>query len=160
MAIQITDPIGTMNAIAHAMSLVADPETWTTGAIARDAAGKELPEADSPGAVRWCGLGALQVANAEVGGHYAAMLQEVGNGLLEVDPASMGSISGVNDGPCGRSHVLDGMGQAIRNLARLAHLRVPELPDDLSQTEPPQTPAQARALRRMHRRLERQGVYC
>lgn len=45
--------------LTKARELIADPERWATGELARDAGGHKVPP-DSPSACRWCAYGALQ----------------------------------------------------------------------------------------------------
>ena len=54
--------------------------------------------------------------------------------------------------------VMAGLAQSNADMVMAGLAAQCEAPDDLSQTEPPQTPAQARALRRQQNRLVRQGV--
>lgn len=48
--------------LEHARALIAEPERWTQGALARDGDGEELGDAQDPDAACWCLAGALHHA--------------------------------------------------------------------------------------------------
>ena len=53
--------------IKDARNLIAKPENWTQGVCARDIDGNEIG-IDSPRAVCWCSLGALEKVGEDVAG--------------------------------------------------------------------------------------------
>ena len=83
--------------LARARALVANPDTWTQGATARDARGRRVePEDDE--AVRFCLIGALHRACAEV----VAPLGVYNRASARLEAASFalgkrGAVSIVND---------------------------------------------------------------
>ena len=99
----------TTHILIAARRRLSDPHRWTKGAAARDARGRDVHPLD-PAAVRWCALGALQVASDGVGERYHAAVVR----LLEVrDGAGIDTIPSLND-TGGRAAVLDLYDRAIR----------------------------------------------
>lgn len=61
-----------LQVLEAARALIADPKLWTTGAAARDVAGRRVDPA-SLDAVCWCALGALRAVDPDIDeGHQAA----------------------------------------------------------------------------------------
>lgn len=59
---------GSAAVLRRAAELIAAPERWTQGTLARDANGKECQECGTQ-AVQWCALGAIVRAAADAGFH-------------------------------------------------------------------------------------------
>jgi hypothetical protein len=83
--------------IADALEIMATPETWTRGTLARDAQGAPVSPF-APGAVRFCAIGALRNAAFQVmQGNASAAMQLAG--AIEFEIFAMGrSLECVNDG--------------------------------------------------------------
>ena len=83
--------------IADALEIMATPETWTRGTLARDAQGAPVSPF-APGAVRFCAIGALRNAAFQVmQGNASAGMQLAG--AIEFEIFAMGrSLECVNDG--------------------------------------------------------------
>ena len=70
-----------------ARELIASPENWTSGVLARAINGAQLPPND-PGAVRWCAIGALvryTARNSCFARLTAASRALYGGGVVEVN---------------------------------------------------------------------------
>jgi hypothetical protein len=83
--------------IAGALEIMAAPETWTRGTLARDVQGAPVSPF-APGAVRFCAIGALRNAAFQVmQGNECAAMQLAG--AIEFEVFAMGrSLECVNDG--------------------------------------------------------------
>lgn len=79
-----------------AIVLISNPENWTTGVLARDACGEPI-QVESPGAVKWCAIGALVKCGADA--------RTLGK-IAEIRGNQRQSLSFVNDG-IGRESVID-----------------------------------------------------
>ena len=101
----------TTRLLVRARRRLADPRRWTTGASARDAAGRAVPPVDA-GATTWCAMGALQAeGDARLGDRgFLRALRRL-NGAI----ASPGcdQVSLLND-TLGHAAVLDLYDRAIR----------------------------------------------
>ena len=65
-------PVRTIKVLRAARKLVANPETWTSGANARDRSGLALGST-SAGAVCWCAYGAVIRSAVSLGVHARAV---------------------------------------------------------------------------------------
>jgi hypothetical protein len=83
--------------IAGALEIMAAPETWTRGTLARDSQGAPISPF-APGAVRFCAIGALRNAAFQVmQGNASAAMQLAG--AIEFEIFAMGrSLECLNDG--------------------------------------------------------------
>jgi hypothetical protein len=86
-----------VDVIAGALEIMAAPETWTRGTLARDAQGASVSPF-APDAVRFCAIGALRNAAFQVmEGNECAAMQLAG--AIEFEVFAMGrSLEFVNDG--------------------------------------------------------------
>ena len=99
--------------LRDARNLIAAPERWTQGALARDRCGMPMAP-DSPHARRWCMVGAIRVVIVEVDGDLFWDCVDAVDAVDAVSDVIGGGTTAWNDLP-GRSHaeVLAAFDEAI-----------------------------------------------
>jgi hypothetical protein len=117
-------PARTLRILERARALIMDPKHWTYGTLARNADGRPIG-IDSPGAVRFCAVGAIQRATLDVGEEGTQAIYAAKRAQAVVNSKVDGNIVRINDDPVfanaegktRREAVIDVFGEAIDELA-------------------------------------------